>query len=109
VFPRQRFIAGCVVATVLSLAGCSVRGDDPPEPIPNDDVFVIVTPTPGTPRPATEAAPLPARYVVQPGDNLTEIAARLGVTVQALQEANGIENPDAIYAGQVLAVPTPKP
>jgi LysM repeat protein len=46
-------------------------------------------------------------YVVQPGDTLGEIAARFGVTVQAIVKANRIEDPDHIQVGQVLVIPTP--
>jgi LysM repeat protein len=45
-------------------------------------------------------------YVVQPGDNLYRIAARFGVSVAALQQANGIANPNLIFVGQVLLIPT---
>jgi rare lipoprotein A len=41
-------------------------------------------------------------YVVQSGDTLTGIAAELGITVEDLAAANGIEDPDLIYAGQTL-------
>jgi peptidoglycan lytic transglycosylase len=41
-------------------------------------------------------------YVVQPGDTLTSIAAALGTTVEDLAAANGIADPDLIYAGQTL-------
>ncbi len=44
-------------------------------------------------------------YIVQPGDNLTRIAARLGVSPTALAQANGIWNWDYIYVGQRLVVP----
>jgi LysM repeat protein len=45
-------------------------------------------------------------YVVVPGDNLSRIAARYGVSVQALAAANNIWNPNHIYAGMVLTIPT---
>lgn len=45
-------------------------------------------------------------YTVQYGDNLTSIAARFGVSVQSLAQANGIVNVNNIYAGQVLKLPT---
>ena len=48
-------------------------------------------------------------YVVQPGDNLTVIAARLGVSPAALAAANGIRNPNFIYVGQRLIVPAGAP
>ena len=44
-------------------------------------------------------------YTVQRGDNLTAIASRFGLSVQALANANGIANVNNIYAGQVLAIP----
>lgn len=44
-------------------------------------------------------------YTIQPGDTLSAIAQRLGTTVQALAQANGIANPDMIRAGATLQVP----
>jgi LysM repeat protein len=45
-------------------------------------------------------------YEVQSGDTLGEIAEVVGVSVSALQSANGISNPDLIFVGQVLSVPS---
>jgi len=45
-------------------------------------------------------------YTVQRNDTLSEIAARFGTTVNALTLANGIADPDLIYPGQVLVIPT---
>lgn len=44
-------------------------------------------------------------YRVRPGDTLSGIAARFGVPVNQLAKANGIRNPNRIYAGQVLCIP----
>ncbi|MDB5079674.1 MAG: hypothetical protein JWP00_1598 [Chloroflexi bacterium] len=44
-------------------------------------------------------------YTVQRGDNLTAIAARFGLTVQALANANGLANVNNIHAGQILKIP----
>lgn len=85
--------------------GCSLR-DEVATPTPNN-IFQIVTPTPGTPPPSTSTADRPSVYVVQPGDNLSDIADELGVTLRALQKANGIDDPNSIFAGQELVVPTP--
>jgi len=41
------------------------------------------------------------------GDTLFEIAQTYGVTVQAIQDANGIEDPDVITTGQRLVIPSP--
>jgi soluble lytic murein transglycosylase-like protein len=46
-----------------------------------------------------------ARYVVQPGDSLTAIAARYGTTVSALAAANHITVPDHVVIGTILSVP----
>ena len=45
-------------------------------------------------------------YTVQWGDTLSAIAVRYGTTVYAISQANGIVNPNLIYAGQVLWIPT---
>ncbi|WP_338365269.1 LysM domain-containing protein, partial [Enterococcus faecalis] len=41
-------------------------------------------------------------YTVQYGDNLSNIAAKLGTTYQALAALNGLANPNLIYPGQTL-------
>jgi LysM repeat protein len=43
--------------------------------------------------------------VVLAGENLTVIARRYGVSVQALAAANGITDLDTIYVGQRLVIP----
>lgn len=45
------------------------------------------------------------RYFIQRGDNMTRIARRYGLTLQQLQEANCITNPNLVRAGQELRVP----
>lgn len=44
-------------------------------------------------------------YTVRPGENLTGIASRLGVSTSALAAANGITNANHVLAGQRLVVP----
>lgn len=44
----------------------------------------------------------PAHYVIRPGETLSDIAARAGLSVAEVQAANGIADPDRIYAGQTL-------
>jgi soluble lytic murein transglycosylase-like protein len=50
-----------------------------------------------------------AAYTVRPGDTLTGIAARLGVSVADLVKANGIADPNRVAAGKVLNVPEAAP
>jgi rare lipoprotein A len=42
-------------------------------------------------------------YVVQSGDTLSGIAAELGTDVDSLMAANGLTDPDLLYAGQTLS------
>lgn len=49
--------------------------------------------------------PTPRTHVVQPGETLLAIALRYGVSMYALQAANGIKDPDHIRIGQVLVIP----
>lgn len=44
-------------------------------------------------------------YVIQPGDNLTQISAREGVAMEDIMRANGILDRNAIQAGQELIIP----
>ena len=57
------------------------------------------------PTPVPTAPPAPQIYTVVEGDTLALIAQRFGTTVEALQAANGIEDPDEIVIGQVLVIP----
>ncbi|MDH3306628.1 MAG: LysM peptidoglycan-binding domain-containing M23 family metallopeptidase, partial [Acidimicrobiia bacterium] len=45
-------------------------------------------------------------YTVKAGDTLASIATKLGTTVTAIATANGITNPNRIYAGKELVMPT---
>jgi LysM repeat protein len=51
-------------------------------------------------------SPTPIVYVVKSGDTLLEIAQEYGVSVEALQRANGIEDPRFLRVGQELLIPT---
>ena len=46
-----------------------------------------------------------AAYTVVPGDTLGAIAARLGVSLDALVAVNGITDPNRLSVGQVLIIP----
>ena len=48
---------------------------------------------------------LPATYIVRPGETLSDIAVKLGMTIEQLTAANDIADPDSIFAGQELNVP----
>lgn len=69
--------------------------------IPCDETTPPIEPTP----PPEEVT----TYTVQPGDNLFRIGLKFGVSWVEIAEANGIVNPNEIYTGQVLKIPTSAP
>ena len=57
-----------------------------------------------TPAPRVEQPAL-VEYVIQPGEALWTLARRFGTTVDALVEANGIDDPSLIRMGRKLLIP----
>jgi LysM repeat protein len=47
-----------------------------------------------------------SEYVVQNGDSLSGIADRFGVPVAAIMAANKLDNPDFVFIGQRLTIPS---
>ena len=45
-------------------------------------------------------------YFVRPGDTLFSIALRYNTNIYALASVNGLRNPNFIYSGMLLSVPT---
>lgn len=72
----------------------------PPPPQPT-----ATPPSNPTPQP-TPPPPNGTIYIVQAGDTLSAIAARFGVTVTAIAQANNIANINYIYVGQRLTIPS---
>lgn len=77
---------------------------------PIDDVaYWVADPTPA-PTPTPEPSPEPSEtyYTVVPGDNLWNIAVNFygdGTRYPEIAAANGIENPNLIFPGQVFIIP----
>ena len=68
-------------------------------------VLVLLTAQLGWATPTVAAAPsAQVIHIVQWGENLFRIALRYGTTVEAIAIANGIANPNRIYAGQRLVI-----
>lgn len=79
-----------------------IGGIQPPQPTPPP---TGPTATPAPPQPTPPSGGM-TTYVVQRGDTLSRIAVRFGVTVNAIMQANNITNPNLIFVGQVLNIPT---
>lgn len=86
----------------------------PPSPTPAGTATLRPSPTPtASPSPgATTPAPpraSPTTYLVKRNDTLASIAARFGVSVAAIVEANKITDANHIEVGQRLIIPAPTP
>jgi LysM repeat protein len=85
-----------------------------PTPVPT--VVATGTVTPATPVPtaaatptATPIPPSPTReivHVVQPGENLFRISLQYNLLTSIVAAYNGITNPNLIYVGQKIRIPT---
>ncbi len=73
--------------------------------IPGTTDEATPAPLPPTPDPTPPPATDTGTYIVQRGDALWLIAQRFNVTVDDLLRANGVVNPNLIFAGQVLVIP----
>jgi N-acetylmuramoyl-L-alanine amidase len=67
------------------------------EPTPEPTAAATAEPTPG---------PTPLEYTVQRGDSIGRIALRFGVTPESIIALNELSNPNRIFPGQVLLIPT---
>lgn len=123
----RRLLLNCLAAAMLLIAGCTrnVPGSDlwssaPADPFSSggEAGVAVQTPTPGGPvvSPTPDAPhPLPElrleedQYIVQPGDALGKIAQSYGVSLQALIDANNINDPNLLEVGQMLVIPAPEP
>jgi LysM repeat protein len=65
------------------------------------------TPVPATPSdtPTPTATPTPIIYVIKKGDTLLAIAREFGVSVQNIQEINGITDPRRLRINQEIVIP----
>jgi uncharacterized membrane protein/LysM repeat protein len=63
------------------------------------------TPLPAPPPPVLTAGPGGLIYLVEPGDMLSDIAERFGVSPETIAAANAMPEPGPILAGQELIIP----
>ena len=45
------------------------------------------------------------KYVIQPGDTLSQIAERHSISTIELARVNGITDPNKIYTGHIIEIP----
>lgn len=67
----------------------------------------VASTRPANPAPAAPTAAISGanRYTIQKGDTISRIAARFGVTTQAILNANGLGWSSIIYGGQTITIP----
>ena len=102
---HRRLRASMALAAAMSLVACS-QGSAPPTLAPAP-TLAVVTATPGPP-----PAPTPGkqqRYVVREGDTLSGIAARFGVSEDAIIALNPLSDPNRLLVGQELIIPPVQP
>lgn len=68
-----------------------------------------LTPTPDAPHYVSGGPRGEEEYIVQPGDMLSAIAERYGVSVEAIAAANNLTDPNALEVGQRLIIPAVEP
>jgi len=109
------WLLGAVLALIVLVAGGGFLLSRVAPSLGTPAVTPTVVPTPtaapqaAAETPAAEAAAEPTRepttYTVEPGDSLGSIAEQFNTTVEALLEANNLDNPDLLVVGQRLVVP----
>jgi len=97
--PIARALA--VGGIVVAVAACGTTDGASQERLPPIRTTVASTSTTTTTIPPGQRF-----YTVNSGDTLAVIAERFEVTVQSIVDANGLENPDDIQAGQTLEIPS---
>lgn len=109
---RRATGAALLVACIWLLTGCGDDDDDasaesvPQAEVRGDTAVVDTTPVSSTTTSTTVAG---STYVIQAGDTLGAIAARFGVSIDAIAAANGITDPDSIQVNQELTIPPATP
>ena len=77
--------------------------DEPAVVLAPDVPVAVAPPAPADPPPA---APAVSSYTIVSGDTVGSIAAKFGITTQALFDANGLDWSSIIYTGHTLVIPT---
>ncbi len=113
--PNDWLRGSLITALLLGLTACGggvITGPTPTAPSLAVQVAApTLLPTLGdlalTPVPTNTPAPTPTPviYVIQPGDTLLGVALQYNVTLDELQQANGVLKPETLQIGQELIIP----
>ena len=104
------------VGSIVIMQGCGTRGatrvEPPPAPVmpPRQEIMaqpkpVFQPPVPVEHAPSMMESSAAKVYEIKPGDSLSKIASRLGVSKRELIELNKIKDENKIRIGQKLYVP----
>jgi LysM repeat protein len=104
-----------LLSSLLWMAACGGQVVSGATPTPESLAVVLPSPTLRatfapqmlTPIPTNTPAPTPTPviHIVQPGDTLLGIALQYGVTLDALQQINGVLRPETLQIGQQIIIP----
>jgi LysM domain-containing protein len=111
---------GCLAFIGLLLAGCNLRMQRPtPTTAPNSPLITTLEPNGDIPPPefpVVQGTPInpdcPATpstwisYTVETGDSLGLLAEQTSSSIDELVAGNCLSNPDALFVGQVIYLPT---
>ena len=98
-------VALCAVAAgCIPFMGGENREESTPTPVATEPI-VQPSPTPVAEPPTPQVEE--TIHVVKAGDTVSELAATYGVTMQAIIDANSLENPNNLSIGQELIIPPP--
>ena len=110
---RSRF---ALLIFSLGLAACGGQVLSAPTPTPYSLAIQLPSPTPlsstvspriRTPAPTFTPAPTPTPviHIVEPGETLLGIALQYNISLDALQQVNGVLRPETLQIGQKLIIP----
>jgi LysM repeat protein len=97
--PPQMTASPVVTQPTQAVLPASATGDGDAD---SDDVATPAAASPAAPVNSSSAAVGSGSYVVQPGDTLSAIAARAGVSMAELAAANGLDPNGVLLSGSVL-------
>ena len=99
-------VAGDTLSSIASKTNIPLDELEAANPQITDPSFIVPGEVIDLPSSSSGASSEPGKYTVMQGDTLTSIAAKLGITLSALEAANpSIRDVNSIVAGQVLNTP----